>query len=249
MGNRITVAVSVSSSVDDLKLTLASLLVAANGRELETLVIAGDEPIDAALAAAGGDVRLLRYSSDVTPGARLNDAIVKARGDAIAFVPAGAVPERHWMTAVDAALAKPDVAGVVPRVLDGTGTRVRACGTGVKNGRLALARADAARDAKYVLRPTPLDLAPICGLVVRKAHVARVHGFDAAFERSLFDYDWTLRARVEGLTIAYRPDYALRYDGPLLFGQTAAERSSAEHFLQRWQTVFKPNLVAEVFVP
>ena len=246
---RFTIVTIASDTAGNLSATLTAIGETMTGASFQSIIVAnGIEVGQAFLSKLRFQSTLLRTAAAVSPGALLNSAVERAEGEYVAFLPAGAILEPHWGVAATAAFEHAEVAGVVPRVLDGTGTLVRACGTGIRFGRLAHIHAGLQRDAVDVLRPTVLDLAPLCGFVLRRQHVATVGGYDADFPASLFDYDWTLRARLKGLAIAYRPDFTLRYDGSLPLGQEHGERSSTTHFFQRWQTVFTPHLNAETFL-
>lgn len=241
--------VTINSHVEaELRATLRAVEQSMSERTFQSLVVAnGTTGGESSLSASRFESTLLRTEQPVAPGAILNCALERANREFIAFFPAGAIPEPYWYVATAAAFERAEVGAVVPRILELRGQRVRACGVGVQGGHFAYSHAGLDRDAIGVLRPTILDLAPLCGLVLRRDSVTAVGGFDADYPSSLFDFDWGLRARLKGLAIAYRPDFTLRYCGPLPLGIEADERSSAERFLARWKTLFAPNLSSETF--
>jgi hypothetical protein len=248
--SHLSVVVIASGSDDALDSTVKATGETLKGRRFECFVVANGVSVDARrLAHLPFHSTLLQTETAVSPGALLNNTLERAHGDFVAFLWAGAVPQPYWHAGIAAAFENKDVAMVVARLLDAEGDTVRACGSGFNGGRLSFLHAGAPRDAIGVLRPTVLDLAPLCGSIVRREHIGVVGGYDVDFPQSLFDFDWTLRARVKGLAIVYRPDVTVCYDGPLAFGREASERPSAEHFLDRWHKVVQPNLEPAVFLP
>jgi hypothetical protein len=249
-GPRFSVVVLASGSDDDLIETLNATRATFGDRPVESIVVANGVAIDARrLSSLGFQTTLLSCTTAVPPGAVLNSMFEHAHGEFVAFVPAGARPRSYWHVGVAAAFERPEVACVMGRVLDADGDTIRACGAGVTDGSFRLLHAGSTADAINVLRPALLDLAPLCASTLRRAHLEVVGGYDADFPESLFDLDWTLRARLKGLAVLYRPDVTFRYGGTLAFGREPSERRSAEHFLRRWQTVFSPPLDPEVFLP
>jgi hypothetical protein len=251
LNSALSIVALATGSDEALLSTLHATAATLAGQPFECLVVANGVNFNPKrLSALPLQATVLQCAERVHPGAILNSAVAHAHNEFVAFLPAGALPQPYWYSGAVSALRKSgNLALVVPRLLDAAGTRVRSCGTGLKAGHLSPFHAGAPANSSYVLRPTMIDMAPLHGAVFRRAHFEVVSGFDAAFAESLFDVDWSLRARLKGLAVLYRPDVTIRYDGAIALGGDPAERASAEHFLSRWQNVFKPSLSPEAFLP
>jgi len=182
----------------------------------------------------------------IPPGALLNGALAQAQGDVVTFLPAGMQPEPWWTVGVFEMLERPEVGAVAPRIVDTIGTRIVTTGIVGVAGRLGLKDAGAGRDQFAALRPSAVFCAFWQGLSVRRAVFEQVGRFDEQFETSLYDLDWTLRARTQNVAVAYRPDVTMRYGGTIPFGPGAHTAADVARFRDRWQPTFGPAISLEL---
>jgi hypothetical protein len=228
--------------------TLRAINATVTDRSFESILVQNNAVADQkAFKGLRFDSKILSTDDAALPGIMLNAALTHATGDIVVFLPAGAAPEPQWLEGLAGTFDRLEVAAVVPRIVDTTGLRMRAAGARLEDGKIIGNHADAPRDVTWALMPALVDLAPLCGFALRRSVLPDVLGFDVDFGQALYDFDLTLRLRMKQHKIAYRPDVTIRYDGPLFRASEPECESAAQRFVERWSTVFTPNLILESF--
>ncbi|MFN8543852.1 MAG: glycosyltransferase family 2 protein [Candidatus Binatia bacterium] len=189
--------------------TLAQIAAATDAPEFEVVVV-DDGATDATAelrAALSGDVQIVRGAPDAGWAAAVNAGARVARGDHLAILASGALPQAGWLSAlVDAVRTSPHVAVVGAKVLDRTG-RVAHAGVG-------FSREDGAPYAVYrgvsgnlaaVNRPRELHAVSGPCLLVRRDVFAAAGGFDERLGRSGAAVDLCLRVGALGRGVSYQP--------------------------------------------
>ncbi|MGB8266554.1 MAG: hypothetical protein WCE44_09555 [Candidatus Velthaea sp.] len=246
----LTLIVIVGPSADGLRVTLDGIAATVTQVPYQVLVAGNGTALDqSVLAGLPFTATIVQSPAQVAPGAFLNAVLAHAKGDVVSFLPAGVRPEPWWTVGVFELLERADVGAVAPRIVDESGEQIVGTGIVAFDGVLVPRLAGLARDAMGALEPSALFFAPSTGLSVKREAFDRIGVFDAGFERTLFDLDWTLRARTSALAIVYRPDVTMRSDRPIGIGPAAHTTADARRFLDRWQAAFGTALDAQRFVP
>jgi hypothetical protein len=235
----ISLVVFSDGATDEFGLTTAMLAPVLANVPYQVILAANGTPIDpdffAQLPFAATAVT---SATRVPPGVLLNGALAQAKGDVVTFLPAGMQPEPWWTAGVFELLERPEVGAVAPRIVDPSGDRIVATGIVSVNGGLHLKDAGAGRDQFSPLLPASMFCSFLAGLSIRRAVIEQVGLFDVLFETSLYDLDWTLRARAQNLAVAYRPDVTMRYGRPIPFGPGLHSAADVARFRERWQNTF-----------
>lgn len=199
---RVTVVVPVRDDAAGLARTLASI------GPVDEVIVVDDGSTDpqAVRRAAGGDARVLRNDRPTGPGGARQRGWLAADSPVVAFVDAGIEVPAGWLAPLLAHLGDDTVGAVAPRV---TGAPGRA----------------PAWLADYERVRSPLDLGPVPGpvraggrvpyvptatLVVRRAALASVDGFDARL-RFGEDVDLVWRLVAAGWRVRYEPAVEVRH--------------------------------------
>jgi|GEM_PF-5349864 len=246
MARTISLVVLGDVAIDEFRLTAGALAPALANVPYQVIFAVNGATIDPEFFSQLPFVATSVASAVRIPlGALLNGAVAQAQGDVITFLPAGMQPEPYWTAGVFELLERRDVGAVAPRIVDPTGTRVVATGIVGVDGRLVLKDVGAGRDQFGPLRPAGVFCTFLHGLSIRRTVFDQIGGFDAQFETSLYDLDWTLRAHTQNLAVAYRPDVTMRYGGTIAFGPGAHAGADVVRFRDRWQSAFGPAIALE----
>ncbi|HWA64909.1 MAG TPA: mycofactocin biosynthesis glycosyltransferase MftF [Mycobacteriales bacterium] len=208
----VTVVVPVRDRHEQLARCLRSLAGA-------TCVVVDDGSSDPALIAdlAGQyGARLVRRASAGGPSAARNDGIAGVETDLVAFLDSDCVASTGWLDRLAGHFADPLVGAVAPRVLPasrGTSRRYRD----------AVGLHDlGSREAR--VRPLGrVGFVPTAALVVRRAALAAIGGFDSAL-RYGEDVDLVWRLDEAGWRVRYDPAVEIAHDEPAGWAGRLARR-------------------------
>jgi hypothetical protein len=248
----LTLVVISDAPDDDIRATIDAIAATVDGAAVpfQVLLVANGFAFDPALAdALPLMATVISSAARMPPGALLNGVLPHAKGDVVTFLPAGYRPERWWTAGVFELLGGAHIGAVVPRIVDASGERIACTGVISEDGVLAPRLAGLGRDTIPALQPLSLFFALLGGISVRRDVFDEAGPFDEGYERTLFDLDWTLRARLKARALMYRADVTMRADRPIELGPHRHSRADAQRFLARWQPTVGTALVPERFVP
>lgn len=206
-------------------LTLDDLASAAGRGAWEIVVVdnASRDGTAAAIAAAHPTVATIRNEVGRGFAAAANQGIAATRAPAVAIVTAGTrVPEGTLARLREVLESAPDIAAVGPliRHLDGTVQRhglfrprpATALIVLLGLARLPLFAREADRYYGRHVPGPPSDVEQLSGacIVLRRAALEAVGGFDERFFLYCEDVDWCLRAKAAGWRIVFAPEVEVR---------------------------------------
>ena len=221
----LAVVVVTYQSRERVLLTLDDLLAVPERRGWEIVVIdnASSDGTIAAIAAAHPGIATIRNEIGRGFAAAVNQGIAATRAAAVAVVPAGTrIPPGTLPRLRGVLEGAPDIAAVAPLVrhLDGT---VQRHGLFRPRPRTALvilfglarlpffAREAERYYGRHVPGP-PSDVEQVSGacMVLRRAALEAIGGFDERFYLYCEDVDWCLRATTAGWRIVFAPEVEVR---------------------------------------
>lgn len=252
MPRTLTLVVLSDAPDDDMRGTIDAIAgtVDGSGVPYQVIFAANGRTLDPALSERlPFTATVISSAARIPPGALINGILPHAKGDVVTFLPAGYRPEPWWTAGVFELLSLENIGAVVPRIVDLSGERIAGTGVIAEDGVLAARLTGLGRDTIPALQPLSLFFALLGGISVRREVFDEVGAFDEGFERTLFDLDWTLRARLKARALMYRPDVTMRADRPIDLGPRRHSRADAQRFLGSWQATIGNALVPERFVP
>ncbi|MGD9570708.1 MAG: glycosyltransferase [Thermoleophilia bacterium] len=123
----LTVVIHAADQRDGLERLIASAVATCGDVDDVTAVVIDDGSRDGTadlLAGLGGDLRVVRREAPAGPAACWPEGVAVAQGEAVLLVTADVMLTPGWLDPLRAALARPGVAAVAPRVEGGTGAEV-----------------------------------------------------------------------------------------------------------------------------
>jgi mycofactocin system glycosyltransferase len=198
------VVIPVRSDAPGLSATLTAL------ERAEGVVVVDDaspEGDGLAVAAAKAGVTLVRRDTWGGPAGARNVGWRKARGPVVAFVDANCEPEPGWLDRLLPHFADPQVAAVAPRIVPAAGPAAPAWLAAYEAvaSPLDLGRREA------IVRPrSPVAYVPTAALVVRRAALEALDGFDERLPVGE-DVDFVWRLVEAGWTVRYEPLVTVRH--------------------------------------
>jgi mycofactocin system glycosyltransferase len=217
----VTVVIPVRDDAPGLAATLARL------GPVEHVLVVDDGSADPAAvrraAAAGpqdGRTQVLRLDVSRGPGGARQMGWQAAPTEVVAFVDAGCTCEPGWLGPLTAHLADPAVAAVAPRIrsLVAQGTAAWLGAYEEVRSPLDLGPAPAA------VRPrSPVPYVPTAALVVRRAALDAVGGFDPVLRRGE-DVDLVWRLAAAGWVVRYEPVVRVGHAGRPTLGALLRQR-------------------------
>jgi mycofactocin glycosyltransferase len=175
-----------------------------------SIVVADDAsavPVDQPAGVAGADVTVVRRRVRGGPAAARNDGWRATGAEFVAFVDANCEPEPGWLARLLPHFGDPLVAAVAPRIV--TAPHPAAPGWLVAYEQVCSPLDLGAREAN--VRPrSPVPYVPTAALVVRRAALAAVGGFDETL-RFGEDVDLVWRLVAAGWTVRYEPAATVRH--------------------------------------
>lgn len=202
-----------------------------------TLIAWGDRDRAARLASAAACDAIL--VNEAAPSAqRLNAAAARAGGDVLVFLDARLEPVTpDWLGELVSQALRPEV-GCVGTRIGGPGSRVLHAGVVLGGARGVRLEAP----ALFGDEPGPMGASGVIRnasavrggcLAVSATAFRQLGGFDASYERSLYDVDFGLRASEIGLRVVYDPHAAMRSRRRRL--PTPAD-ADLNRLLERWSS-------------
>ena len=189
---------------------LATTLDALARRRAHPIIVVDDasaDPVGRATAEAGGDVTVIRRAAPGGPAAARNDGWRATGAEFIAFVDANCEPHPGWLDVLLPHFGDPAVAAVAPRI-----TAARPAGTPAWLAAYEAVRSPldlGPREAN--VRPrSPVAYVPTAALVVRRAALEALGGFDEALTVGE-DVDFVWRLVAAGWTVRSEPRADVRH--------------------------------------
>ena len=201
-GPPVTVVIPVRDDPGGLSATLASVGLVEHVLVVDDGSIDPDAVLDAVAGSPqSGRTRVLRLACSQGPGGARQVGWEAAATDVVAFVDAGCAPGGGWLEVLTAHLADPAVAAVAPRVRAGPGRFTPGWLDAYERTRSPL---DLGRTPAAVRPGGPVPYVPTAALVVRRAALDAVGGFDLGL-RFGEDVDLVWRLVGAGWVVRYEP--------------------------------------------
>jgi len=144
---------------------------------------------------------VLRHDHTRGPAAARNTGWRAARTDLVAFLDADCRPEPNWLERLLPHFGDPHVAAVAPRILTNTAATLPTPLARYEEARPTLDRGE----QEAIVRPrSPVPFVPTAALIVRRAALEELDGFDESF-RFGEDVDFVWRLSEAGWTVRYEP--------------------------------------------
>jgi mycofactocin glycosyltransferase len=201
----VVVVIPVRNDPDGLSATLAALT------DGPPIVVVDDASADAAAAAESGGPRpattLLHRAVRGGPAAARNDGWRASDAPFVAFVDANCEPEFGWLDVLLPHFADEQVAAVAPRILPPSHTE----SAGALGAYEAVASPLDLGAREATVRPgSPVAYVPTAALVVRRAGLEELGGFDEALTVGE-DVDFVWRLVAAGWSVRYEPRAIVRH--------------------------------------
>ena len=215
--DHVVVVIPVHDDADGLAATLAALTggppvvvvddASADAGAVRVQVDAvGSTSVTTSSSTRPGTVLLHRRSRG-GPAAARNDGWRAADAPFIAFVDANCEPEPGWLDALLPHFADPQVAAVAPRILPPPHTE----GAGALSAYEAVTSPLDLGAREAVVRPgSPVAYVPTAALIVRRAALEELGGFDEALTVGE-DVDFVWRLVAAGWSVRYEPRAVVRH--------------------------------------
>ncbi len=257
----LTVAICTRARPDVLSGCLRSVLEirpddASDPRFFQLLVVDND-PSDSKTEEVVASLRDVDYVREQLPGLDFarNRAVAEARGEYIAFLDDDVVVDRGWLAGLEEALAEnPDAAAVtglvLPFELVSEAQLVFERRGGFRRGFQKLRYAGQTMPGNP-LYPTGAGIFGAgCNMILRRAVLLELGGFDEALAVAYNDVDFCLRAREKGYLIVYTPHAVLRHESGGSRGMDGAQPpEDRSRFRERWggyrDPYYSPNFDIE----
>jgi mycofactocin system glycosyltransferase len=208
----VAVVIPVRDDADGLAATLAALDRSSGSRPgragTAALIVVDDasaEPERVAVVCSAHSATLLRRTARGGPGAARNDGWPASAESFVAFLDANCEPDPGWLDLLLPHFADPHVAAVAPRIVSPAGT------PGVLAAYEAVCSPLDLGAKEAIVRPrSPVGYVPTAALVVRRAALEALDGFDGTLLVGE-DVDFVWRLVAAGWTVRYEPRATVRH--------------------------------------
>ena len=240
----VSIVIPVFNKVEYTRKCVEALAATVDPGEFIEIVLVDNGSTDGTrefLASLGGDVVVVRNTTNFGFAAACNQGARVARGRNIVFLNNDTVPQPGWLKGLLAAAKEEDAAICGGRLVypDGSiqhaGVAIdhRGIGYHIFNG--------FPKDHSAVTKRRRFQAVTAACMLVRRDVFEALGGFDEAYRNGFEDVDLCLRAGEKGYRILYAPECVVIHHEETTEGRKAHDRGNLERFLSRWQGKVDPD--------
>ena len=245
----VSVVVLAWKQTDRLIACLSALTASVDAPDYEVVLVLNGASSEVRRLVAEGVVgaQIVDIDANIGFGGGCNAGVARARGGFILFLNDDATVDEHLLARLSARIdAEPDVAAVAAVLVnpDGSlqeaGSRVLDSAATVQLGAGLALDSD---EARALLTPRDIDYGSAAALLVRKAALDAIGGFDPIYEPAYFeDVDLAFRLKENGWRVVLEPSArAVHAAGSSTSTDNRFRRFASDHagtaFIERWGAV------------